>query len=150
MVRSLNYAYQSGELSVSQKQEVLTCIPKGNKDNQLLKTFRPLFLLNVSYKLASACTANRLNSVLPFIVKEEQTGFLAGRYIGDTIRLLDDLMFYTENRKLPGMLLLIGFEKAFDSVAWSFINKVLNSLIYNFGESFKNGNMFSTIKMNLV
>ena len=31
------------------------------------------------------------------------------------------------------MLLLIDFEKAFDSVAWSFINKVLK--FYNFGQN---------------
>ena len=89
----------------------------------------------MSYKLASACIANRLKYVLPYIIKEEQTGFLAGRYIGGNIRLLHDLMFYTDKQNLPGLLLLIDFEKAFDSVAWSFIFKVLN--LYNFGVSFK-------------
>ena len=44
-------------------------------------------------------------------------------------------MFYTEKQNLPGLLVLIDFEKAFDSVAWSFIFKVLN--LYNIGESFK-------------
>ena len=45
----------------------------------------------MSYKLASACTANRLKSVLPYIIKDEQTGFLAGRYRGENIRFLYDL-----------------------------------------------------------
>ena len=90
----------------------------------------------MSYKLASACIANRLKSVLPYIIKEEQTGVLAGRYIGENIRLLYGLMFYTEKQNVSGLLLLIDFETAFDSVAWPFIFKVLN--LYNFGESFKN------------
>ena len=107
----------------------------GIKDKQFIKNWRPISLLNVSYKLASACIANRLKSVLPYIIKEEQTGVLAGRYIGENIRLLYDLMFYTEKQNLSGLLLLIDFEKAFDSVAWSFIFKVLN--LYNFGEPFK-------------
>lgn len=83
--------------------------------------------------MASACIANRLKLVLPSLIKEEQTGFLAGRYIGENIRLLYDLMFYSEKLGLPGLLLQIDFEKAFDSVAWSFIYKVLD--FFNFGHS---------------
>ena len=70
-----------------------------NKDKQLIENWRPIYLLNVFYKLASACIANRLRCVLPYIIMGEQTGFLAGRYIGENIRLLYDLMFYTENQK---------------------------------------------------
>ena len=94
---------------------------KGNKEKQLIKNWRPISLLNVSYKLASACIANRLKLVLPSLFKEEQTGFLAGRFIAENIRLLYDIMFFTEKLDLPGLLLLIDFEKAFDSVALSFI-----------------------------
>ena len=38
-------------------------------------------------------------------------------------------MFYLEENEIPGMLLLIDFEKAFDSVAWDFIHLCLE----NFG-----------------
>ena len=41
LVRSVNYAFAIGELSVTQKQGVITCIPKGNKDKLLLKNWRP-------------------------------------------------------------------------------------------------------------
>ena len=60
IVRSLNYAYFSGELSNSQKAGIITLIPKGNKSRHLLKKWRPISLLNVIYKLASGCIANRL------------------------------------------------------------------------------------------
>ena len=42
-------------------------------------------------------------------------------------------MNYTEQNNIPGLLLLIDFEKAFDSLSWSFINKAMKYL--NFGES---------------
>ena len=42
-------------------------------------------------------------------------------------------MFYCEKQSIPGLLLLIDFEKAFDSLAWDFIYKVLTFL--NFGPS---------------
>lgn len=60
MLRAINYGFEKGELSESQKQGVITCIPKGNKDKQYLKNWRPISLLNTTYKLASACIAERL------------------------------------------------------------------------------------------
>jgi hypothetical protein len=32
-------------------------------------------------------------------------------------------MHYTEEEDIPGLLLLIDFEKAFDTVSWNFIEK---------------------------
>ena len=135
IVRSLNYGFQIGELSSTQKEGVITCIPKANKNKQYIKNWRPISLFNVSYKLASACIANRLKKILPCLIHNDQTGFIAGRYIGENIRTLYDLFKYTEKQKIPGLLLLIDFEKAFDSVAWSFINKVLN--FFKFGNNIK-------------
>ena len=37
VTRSLNYGYETGELSVTQKEGIITCIPKENKPKQFLK-----------------------------------------------------------------------------------------------------------------
>ena len=60
VLRSLNYGYMKGELSVTQKQGLITCIPKENKPKQFLKNWRPLTLLDIVYKIASGTIANRL------------------------------------------------------------------------------------------
>ena len=52
----------------------------------------------------------------------------------DNIRLIYDL-HYTEKENIPGLIMLVDFEKAFDSVSWSFIYRVLDFL--NFGNNFK-------------
>ena len=135
LVRSLNYGLKKGELSVSQKQGVITCIPKGNKDKCYLKNWRPISLLNVSYKIASASIANRLKGFLANLINEDQTGFISNRYISENTRLIYDIMFYTEKYDIPGLLLLIDFEKAFDSISWTFISKVLD--LFNFGPIFR-------------
>jgi hypothetical protein len=135
LVRSLNYGLRKGELSISQKQGVITCIPKGNKDKCYLKNWRPISLLNVSYKIASASIANRLKGLLANLINEDQTGFISKRYIGENTRLIYDIMFYTEKYDIPGLLLLIDFEKAFDSISWAFISKVLD--LFNFGPIFR-------------
>ena len=48
---------------------------------------------------------------------------MADRFTGDNIKLVYDILSYGLENKNTGLLLLIDFEKAFDSVAWSFINK---------------------------
>ena len=99
----------------------------------LLKNWRPLSLLDTVYKIASGTIANRIKLVLNNLIDKDQTGFIKGRYIGENIRLIYDLMNYTEENNIPGLLLLIDFEKAFDSLSWQFIHKALKFL--NFGPS---------------
>ena len=132
--RSLNFAYQSGSLSVTQKQGI-TCLPKPNKQRDNLKTWRPISLLNVTYKMASTVISNRLKGVLDKLIHQDQKGFISGRFRGENIRLIYDVLFETQNQNIPGLLLSIDFEKAFDTVSWKFINKILD--YFNFGVSIR-------------
>ena len=62
------------------------------------------------------------------IIDETQCGFVQGRYIGECTRLVYDVLSYTEDMQIPGMLVLLDFQKAFDSVSWTFIYKTLSFL----------------------
>ena len=135
ILRSLNYGYLTGELSVSQKQGIITCIPKENKPKQFLKNWRPLTLLATVYKIASGTIANRLKTVLDSIINRDQTGFIKGRSIVENIRTIYDIMKFTDDLNIPGLILLIDFEKAFDSLSLIFLHKALQHL--NFGESLR-------------
>ena len=135
LIRSLNYAFLNGNMSYTQKIGIITLIPKGNKDRQYLRNWRPISLLNVLYKIASSCIANRIKKTLSILIHESQKGFMSGRFIGENIRLLYDIMMYTDINDIPGLLLLIDFEKAFDSISHEFIMQVLD--FYNFGASIK-------------
>jgi hypothetical protein len=61
------------------------------------------------------------------------TGFIPGRYIGENTRLIYDILYFTEEQDIPGILLLIDFKKAFNSISWMFIESVLD--FFNFGFS---------------
>ena len=64
VVRSINYGYDHGQLSITQRQGIITCLPKGDKPRHFLKNWRPITLLNVSYKIASGTIANRIKGIL--------------------------------------------------------------------------------------
>ena len=131
--RSLYYGYEIGHFSQFQCQGVITCIPKEGKDRRYLNNWRPISLLNTDIKIASAAIANRLKEVLFLIISDSQKGFVKNRFIGENTRLLFDLMHYLEQNNIQGLLLLVDFEKAFDSIEWDFLKKALQS--FNFGPS---------------
>ena len=135
VLNSFKTSYSKQEMSISQKQSIITLLPKKDKDTKYLKNWRPISLLNTDYKIMTKCIANRLKKVLPHIIHSNQTGFLQNRYIGSNIRLLLDIIDYTEYENKPGLIFTVDFEKAFDSFSWKFLDKVL--AYFNFGESFK-------------
>ena len=131
MVESFNYAFQSGHLSISQKQGIISLIPKKKKNTEYLKNWRPVSLLNVDYKVATKTIATRLEKVLPHIIHPSESGYIRGRFIGESICQIIDIMEFTKNRQIPGISIFLDFEKAFDSVEWEYIQKCLSS--FNFG-----------------
>ena len=149
VLRSINRCYDKGILSISLRRCMVTCLPKGDKPRENLKNWRPISLLSVVYKIASATIANRIKPVLDKIIAKTQTGFISGRYIGESTRLVYDIMQVTEQKNINGLLMLIDFEKAFDSISWKFMYKVFEFFnfpadIVNWIKLF-NKNMESTI-----
>ena len=63
--------------------------------------------------------------MLPKLISGHQTGFIKGRFIGENIRLIDSIIKYTKAKNIPGLLLFLDFEKAFDTPEWSFIHRTL-------------------------
>ena len=100
---SINIGFHKGELSITQRQGIITCIPKEDKAKTLLKNWRPLTLLNVVYKIASGAIANRLKLVLDELIDKDQTGIIKGRFIGENTRLIYDIMSFTEQNDIPGL-----------------------------------------------
>ena len=49
LVDSFNYAFEKGEMLISQKRGIITLIPKKDKNRTLLDNWRPISLLNTDY-----------------------------------------------------------------------------------------------------
>ena len=47
--------------------------------------------------------------MLSKLISTDQTGFISGRYIGENTRLIYDIMNFTDETNMPGLLLIIDF-----------------------------------------
>ncbi|KAL9958754.1 hypothetical protein ACROYT_G035812 [Oculina patagonica] len=83
MVESLNYSYDHGELSSSQKRAIITLIEKKDKDRRVISNWRPISLINVDVKIGSKAIAKRLEAVLPNIIHHNQSAYVKDRTICD-------------------------------------------------------------------
>ena len=116
-------------MSTTLRQCVINCLPKGNKPKHYLNNWRPISLLPVTYKIGSSAIANRLKKVLDKLISENQSGFVSCRYIGDSTRLMYDLMYVTQKISLDFSCWLT-LQKP---VSWKFMYSVLK--FFGFGSS---------------
>ena len=54
------------------------------------------------------------------------------RFIGENIRLLESVICFAKENNIPGLILFLDFEKAFDTLEWTFIRKTLEH--FGFGK----------------
>ena len=98
------------------------------------KNWRPISLLNADYKICARALAGRLLKVLHHVIAPDQTCGVRGRFIGENVALLRDVVSYANEADLPVAILALDQEKAFDRVDWAFLFKTLEHL--GFGLTF--------------
>ncbi|RVW19306.1 LINE-1 reverse transcriptase-like [Vitis vinifera] len=105
----------------------LVLIPKkgGAED---LGDFRPISLLGGLYKLLAKVLANRLKKVLGRVVSLDQNAFVKGRQILDASLIANEVIDTWQKRKEKGLICKLDIEKAYDSISWDFLMKILRKL----------------------
>ena len=133
LVEVFNASLDLGFLSPSQRIALISLIYKKG-DRLLHKNWRPISLLNVDYKLCARALAGRLLNVLQHVIHPDQTCGVRGRYIGENVALLRDVVHYINENNLPAAVLALDQEKAFDRIDWDFLLSTLDHM--GFGPSF--------------
>lgn len=85
-------------------------------------------------KIASRAIAGRLLKVIHRVAGPDQTCGVPGRFMGENVAFLRDVVDFCTASGQPGLILSLNQEKAFDWVDWSFLRSVL--LCMGFGPSF--------------
>nr|ABA98398.1 retrotransposon protein, putative, unclassified [Oryza sativa Japonica Group] len=122
---NLFHELHTGELPLfSLNFGVITLLPKVKEANRI-QQYRPICLLNVSFKLFTKVATNRINSVADHVVSPTQTAFMRGRNILEGVVILHETLHELHRKKLNGVIFKIDFEKAYDKVKWPFLMQAL-------------------------
>ena len=86
--------------------------------------------------IVSKVLAKRMKEVLNEIINYDQVGYIKHINIGEAVRLIDDMLFYSMHygEQGKGFLCAVDFEKAFDSVSHRYLFQILK--LFGFGDSF--------------
>lgn len=125
--KTFNSIMQKGKLPPSWKEAVISIIPKEGKDRTECSSYRPISVLNLDYKLFTAILARRLEKILLDIIDLDQCGFIQQRQTVDNIRRSLHVMEQINRDRVQAVLVGLDAEKAFDSVRWLFLYKVLKT-----------------------
>ena len=120
----------------SQRQAIIKRLEKPNKDKRHISNWRPISLLNFDLKMISKSLATRVRKILSNLIDSSETVYANERFIGESGRLIDDVIKVCHIQKISGHLLTIDIEKTFDSLNHKFLIAVLKK--YGFGEDFTN------------
>jgi len=124
---SLVKEFESGHLNLDRlNYAMITLIPKEH-EAKVLKKFRPISLLNCSFKIFSKALNNRLIKVADRLISPNQTMFIKGRFILESVVTVHEIIHYIHKNKQSGVILKLDYEKAYDRVSWAFLDDMLES-----------------------
>ena len=133
-INSLKQAKIEGGLSISQRQAVIKLLEKKDRDKSCIKNWRPISLLNIDTKIISKAFAIKRKPILHSIISSNQTAYVENRCISESGRLISDIIEICGKENIPGYLVTMDLEKAFDSLDHDFLLCVLKK--FGFGDGF--------------
>ncbi|RVW73630.1 Transposon TX1 uncharacterized 149 kDa protein [Vitis vinifera] len=117
----------SGTFQRSLNSTFLLLIPKKERAEDL-RDFRPISLIGSVYKLLAKVLANRLKLVMGEVISDSQQAFVHGRQILDAVLIANEALDSRLKDNIPGLLLKMDIEKAFDHVNWDFLMEVMSKM----------------------
>jgi hypothetical protein len=117
--------FQKGDLPLFKLNfGIITLLPK-KEDASQIQQYRPICLLNVSFKIFTKVATNRVSEVAHKVIKPTELAFMPGRHILEGVVVLHETIHGLHRNKLDVVLFKIDFEKSYDKVKWSFLQQVL-------------------------
>ena len=119
--------FETGELDARLNRTKICLIPKTDRPETMTE-FRPISLCNVGYKIISKILSSRLKRILPKLISETQTAFVAERLNTYNIPVAQE-MFHalrtSPSCKEKFVAIKTDMSKAYDRVEWSFMEALL-------------------------
>ncbi|KAL0438678.1 UNVERIFIED_CONTAM: hypothetical protein Slati_2350800 [Sesamum latifolium] len=120
--------FRSGRLLRQLNHCIIALVPKSDH-SPTVADYRRISCCNVIYKAITKIISDRLAPILEHLIDRSQAAFVGGWSITDNIFLAQEMVRqYTRKRISPRCTINVDLCKAFDSVSWTFLSRVLHSL----------------------
>ena len=117
----------TGSLPKGCNASFIALIPKV-RDPSTLDQFRPISLVGVIYKIITKVLSSGMKKVMLLIIDESQSAFICDRGLLDSVVMANEVLKDIKRNRKSGVCFKVDFEKAYDSVRWSFLFDMLNRL----------------------
>lgn len=116
VIAAIQNFFSSSKVLKASSTFLIALIPK-SPNTSTFNDFRPISLLNFSYKIITKIMANRLSPILPHIISGHQAAFIKDRSIHDHIAMAHELIQKLNHKMAGGSLCLkLDISKAFDNL----------------------------------
>ncbi|KAL2248481.1 UNVERIFIED_CONTAM: Retrovirus-related Pol polyprotein from type-2 retrotransposable element R2DM [Sesamum indicum] len=118
--------FRNGRMLRQLNHTVIALVPKSEHSSSVAD-YRPISCCNVIYKAITKIISDRLAPALGHLIDHCQSAFIGGRNITDNIFLAQEMVRqYSRKRISPRCTINIDLRKAYDSVSWTFLSRVLH------------------------
>jgi hypothetical protein len=119
--------FDKGDLNIARLNYArIVLIPKED-EARTLKKFKPISLLNCSFKVFAKALNNRLERVSNMLLAPNQNDFVKGRNILESVVSAHEIIHYFVKENDKGLVLTLDYEKACDIVDWHFLEAMLRA-----------------------
>jgi Reverse transcriptase (RNA-dependent DNA polymerase) len=91
--------FYNNALNVTKLNHAMMHLLSKENDARVIQKFRPISLVDCSYKIISKVLTNRLSVIVNTIVDEAQTTFIQGRFILDNVLAAHEIIHYAKLHK---------------------------------------------------
>jgi hypothetical protein len=109
--------FETGEINMARlNYAMIILIPKEDEVKSLRK-FRPISLINCSFKIFAKALNNRLERISNRLLAPNQTAFVKGRFILESVMSAHEIIHRVVRNNEKGVVLKLDYGKAYDRVS---------------------------------
>ncbi|WVZ50274.1 hypothetical protein U9M48_001546, partial [Paspalum notatum var. saurae] len=119
-----------------------------NLEAKQIQQYRPICLLNVSFKIFTKVGTNMLTHIAQRVIRPSQTAFLPGRNIMEGAVILHETLHELYKKKQNGLIFKIDFENAYDKIRIKVNDQV--GAYFQTKKGLRQGDPLSPLLFNIV
>jgi hypothetical protein len=119
------HEFHAGRLPIHNLNYGIITLLSKIADAARIQQYRPICLLNVSFKIFTKVLNNRILKVADKLIGPSQMAFIPGHYIMEGVVMLPEMIHELHRKRQDGVILKLDFEKTYDKLKWPFIQQVL-------------------------